>query len=341
MSDTTPNTGNRNDQTWDENPSNNGEVREPADNPEATEARATEQHSDEHHAANETDPNGFTGTGSHAAASEPEASPAYRADTGHDETLTHEPYRPAATVGTGVTTAAAATPAAAPVAPPAPEYTPRDEYPEYSPTKTKPAAQAATPTATQTATQQPIYVQAPTPPRNRGNRAAGILVALLSTVVYAALYAIVAMIIVGVNVSTAADATATFSEFIVLPVFYIPVIFFFLALSVLVALVNRGGWWAYVLFGFVVAAVVYLSYIGGALLTQQAWNYTPDEAARFVGTLWLNPLAIAAAVIAREVPIWAGAWIARRGRLVTERNAAAKTEYERQLAEGPQLTRSA
>ena len=73
MSDTTPNNGNRTDQKWDENPSNTGEVREPADNPEAAEERATEQHSDEHHAANETDPNGYTGTGSHSAASEPEA----------------------------------------------------------------------------------------------------------------------------------------------------------------------------------------------------------------------------------------------------------------------------
>ena len=183
-------------------------------------------------------------------------------------------------------------------------------------------------------------MQAPTAPRDRGNRGAGILVALLATVVYAALYALVAMIIVGVNVSTAADAAARFGEFVVRPVFYVPVIFFFLALAVLVAIVNRGGWWAYVLFGFAVAVVVYLSYIGGALLTVQAWNYTPAEAAGFVGTLWLNPLAIAAAIIAREVPIWAGAWISRRGRSVTVRNAQAREEHERQLAEGPQLTRS-
>ena len=331
MSDTTPNNGNRNDQNRDENPSDAGEAREPTDSPEST-----EQHSDERHAATETDPNGFTGTGSHAAASEPEAASADRSDTGQDETLTHEPYRPAATVGTGAATAAAAA-----AAPPAPEYTPRDEYPEYSPTKTQPAVQAETPTAAQTPTAQPIYVQAPTPPRNRGNRAPGILVAALATVVYAAVYALVAMIVVGVNVDSAAEATARFTEFVIRPVFYIPVFFFFIALAVLVALVNRGGWWAYVLFGFVVAAVVYFSYIGGALLTVQAWNYSPEEAVRFVNTLWLNPLAIAAAVIAREVPIWAGAWIARSGRSVTARNAETRAEYERQLAEGPKLTRSA
>jgi len=310
------NDGNRNDENRNENSGINdreyaGEVSEPVEVSAA----------DEHHAASETDPNGYTGTGSHSAAAN-EPAPEPTPDTAQDERLTHERYRPA--VAAGPVGAAAAAPGTAPA--PVPEPAAREEY-------------AAAPT--QPATQQPVYVQAPTPPRNRGNRGAGVLVALLGTVVYAALYALVAMIIVGVNVATAADATARFSEFIVRPVFYVPVIFFFLALSLLVALVNRGGWWAYVLFGFVVAAVVYLSYLGGALLTVQAWNFTPEEAARFIGTVWLNPLAIAAAVIAREVPIWAGAWIARRGRSVTARNAQDREEYDRQLAEGPQAARSA
>jgi hypothetical protein len=188
--------------------------------------------------------------------------------------------------------------------------------------------------------QTPIYVQAPIAPKNRGNRGAGILIALLSTVVYAALYAAVAFVIAAVNSSTVADTNARFGEFLVRPVYYIPVIFFFLAFALLVAIVNRGGWWAYVLFGFLVAVVVYFSYIGGALLTVQAWNLTPSEAGRLLGTLWLNPFGIAAAVIAREVPIWFGAWIARRGRKVTERNVEARKEYDRQIAAGPQLAHS-
>ncbi|TFB48437.1 hypothetical protein [Cryobacterium tagatosivorans] len=332
MSDTTPTDGNRNDgkrndENWTDNPENTGEVREPVEQPEHVEQPEPVEHAgtDEHHAAAGTDPNGFTGTGSHAAVSEPTPAetpaeaPAQAPEPTPADAMTHESYRPAATV------AAAAPAAAAPAA--TPDYAPREQATDYVPT--------------QTATPQPIYVQAPTPPRYRGNRATGILVALLATVAYAVLYALVAIIIVGVNVDSAAEATARFTEFVVRPVFYIPVIFFFIALAVLVALVNRGGWWAYVLFGFAVAAVVYFSYIGGALLTVQAWNYAPEEAVRFVNTLWLNPLAIAAAVIAREVPIWAGAWIARSGRSVTARNAEARAEYERQLAEGPQVTRSA
>ncbi|MFO7690388.1 MAG: hypothetical protein R6W83_07510 [Cryobacterium sp.] len=205
---------------------------------------------------------------------------------------------------------------------PAPQYT--DPAPEY----TAPVQQT------------PIYVQAPTPPRDRGNRGAGVLIALLATLVYTAIYALVALVIAGMTSSTLATATATFAEFAVRPVFYVPVIFFFLAFSLLIVLVNRAGWWSYVLFGFLVAVVVYFSYLSGALLTVQAWNQTPEAALRFLSSQWLNPGAIAAAVIAREVPIWFGAWISRRGRGVTARNAAAHAEYERILAEGPQLSRS-
>jgi len=184
----------------------------------------------------------------------------------------------------------------------------------------------------------PIYVQAPTPPTPAGNRAGGILIALLATVAYALIFAIAAFVISGLTSVTIEQTVNTFSAFVVRPVFYIPVIFFFGAFSLLIAIVNRGGWWAYVLFGFLVAVIVYFSYIGGALLTVQAWTMTPTEAAAFISTQWLNPGAIAAAVVAREVPIWFGAWIAARGRKVTARNIEARQEYDRLINEGPQLT---
>ena len=186
----------------------------------------------------------------------------------------------------------------------------------------------------------PIYVQAPSKPRDRSNRGGGILIALLATLAFTVLYAVAAFIIIGVTSTTLTATSAGFRAFAELPVFYVPVIFFFLSYAGLIALINRGGWWAYVLFGFLVAVVVYFSYIGAALLSVQAWNFTPDEAYRFVSQQWLNPGAIAAAVVAREVPIWTGAWIARRGRSVTARNATTKAEYDRLLADGPQGIRS-
>jgi hypothetical protein len=214
-----------------------------------------------------------------------------------------------------------------------------------TPTVVQPAAQQPIAHPTQQQTQQfaptPIYVTAPTAPKTQGNRAAGILIGLIATAVFAGLYALVAFFISAAGAANIGDATARFTDFLLLPVFYVPVIFFFLAFALLVAVLNRAGWWSYVLGGFLVAVVVYFSYIGGALLAVQAWTLTGSEAARFISTQWLNPGAIAAAVVAREVPIWFGAWIARRGRSVTAKNLAARQEYERQLAEGPQLARPA
>ncbi|WP_104135529.1 hypothetical protein [Cryobacterium sp. Y62] len=212
---------------------------------------------------------------------------------------------------------------------------PVDDVPVDAPA---PAAAYTAPAA-----QSPIYVQAPTKPRLRSNRGGGILIALLATVVFALLYAAAAFIIIGVTSTSVAATVTGFTTFAALPVFYIPILFFFLAYGGLIALVNRGGWWAYVLFGFIVAVIVYFSYIGGALLglvfDGTANKVGAADLSRFVASLWLNPGAIAAGLIAREIPIWAGAWIARRGRRVTARNLEARTEYERLLADGPHLTR--
>jgi len=239
------------------------------------------------------------------------------------------------------------------------------EHKDYTPAYVPPAAVVSTPAAAgqpavqspaqqqapvqqpvqQQPTQQfaptPVYVTAPTPPKTLGNRAAGILIGLIATAVFAVVYALVAFFISAAGAVDVADATSRFTDFLVLPVYYVPVIFFFLAFALLVAILNRAGWWAYVLGGFIVAVIVYFSYLGGALLAVQAWTLTPSEAVRFMSNQWLNPGAIAAAIVAREVPIWFGAWIARRGRSVTAKNIANKQEYERQLAEGPQLARPA
>ena len=302
MSDTTPNDG-----------KTNRETDASATTPEHHEDDNTGTGSsavDESSTAAGTEPNRYPGTGSHSALT-PEPVP----DPVAADAVKRETYVPSSTYGSNGATIRSD------------DSVEREQYPEYNPE--------------QPVSQTPIYVQAPTPPRNRSNRGFGIMVALLATVIYAALYALAVFIIANVNSGSIASATETFSEFVVRPVFYVPVIVFFLALALLIALVNRGGWWAYVLVGFFVAVVVYFSYIGGALLTVQVWNFTPDEAASFVSTQWLHPSAIGAAVIAREVTIWAGAWIARRGHNVTTRNLEAHQEHERLLAEGPQFDRRA
>lgn len=182
---------------------------------------------------------------------------------------------------------------------------------------------------------QAIYVQAPTEPKPRGNRGFGVLVGLLATVVFALLYAGVSyLVILGQN--PVPDAVRVLGQFLAQPVFWIPVIFFFLAFALLAVVLNRAAWWTWAVFGLLTAVIVYFAYIGGALLTVAAWQFTLAETGEFLSNQWLSPYAIIAAVVARELPIWFGGWIAARGRTVTERNRQAREEYERQLAAGPQ-----
>lgn len=193
----------------------------------------------------------------------------------------------------------------------------------------------APPVAPSPPSPQAIYVQAPAEPKPRGNRGFGVLVGLLATVVFAVLYAGVSyLVILGQN--PVPDATRVLGQFLAQPVFWIPVIFFFLAFALLAVLLNRAAWWTWAVFGLLTAVIVYFSYIGGALLTVAAWQFTLGETGEFLSNQWLSPYAIIAAVVARELPIWFGGWIAARGRTVTERNRQAREEYERQLAAGPQ-----
>lgn len=185
---------------------------------------------------------------------------------------------------------------------------------------------------------QTIYVQAPTPPKAKGNRGFGVLVALLGTVLFGVLYAGIAYVLYLSFGATAGEAIGIV-EFIARPTFWVPVVVFFLAFALLAAIVNRGPWWAYAVFGLLVGVVVYFSYIGGALLAVEAWTLTLDRASEFIGERWLDPFAIIAAVVAREIPIWLGGWIAARGRAVTERNRLAFEAYDRELAAGPQPQR--
>lgn len=197
------------------------------------------------------------------------------------------------------------------------------------------AAASAAPSAPAPPSPQAIYVQAPAEPKPRGNRGFGVLVGLLATVVFALLYAGIAYLII-LSQNPAPDAGRVLLQFLAQPVFWVPVVFFFLAFALLAVTLNRAAWWTWAVFGLLAAVIVYFSYIGGALLTVAAWQFTPDEAGDFLANQWLSPYAIVAAIIARELPIWFGGWIAARGRTVTERNRAAREEYERQLAAGPQ-----
>ena len=184
---------------------------------------------------------------------------------------------------------------------------------------------------------QAIYVQAPNPPKTRGNRGFGILVGLLATLAFAVLYAGVAFLLISGFGAGRGDGVGVFTEFLARPVFWVPIAAFFLAFALLAAILNKAAWWTWAVFGLFVGVVVYFAYIGGALLTVEAWRLTFEEAQDFIAQRWLDPFAIAALIIARELPIWFGGWVAAHGRTVAERNREAREEYDRQIAAGPQV----
>ncbi len=188
--------------------------------------------------------------------------------------------------------------------------------------------------------QQPIFVQAPEPPRERGNRGTAGLIGLLATVVFAVLFlgvilglGAIAGDVTGENIGDAALAPLTTWGF------WTPVVVFFLGFWFLGAIINRGRWGLWVVFGLIVGVIAYGGFILGQLFEAPFWLITASEGAELVGEQLYAPLAIAAFVLGRELTIWFGAWVARSGARKTELNAEAQREYERTLEAGPTLPR--
>ncbi|MEV8273204.1 ABC transporter [Microbacterium sp. NPDC077184] len=188
---------------------------------------------------------------------------------------------------------------------------------------------------------QPIFVQAPEAPRPRGNRAAAGAIGLLAALAFAVLYLgawigfrAIAGEISGENIGTEALAMlGTWS-------LWVPTVVFFVAFWLLGAIINRGRWGQWVIFGLLVGAAAYAGHILGQLFQAPFWMLTAREGAALVEEQLLAPGAIAAFIIGRELTIWFGAWVAARGRRVTELNVEAQREYERTLEAGPQLVRA-
>lgn len=191
----------------------------------------------------------------------------------------------------------------------------------------------------------PLYFQQPSPPTLKANRLAGILISLLATAVFALIYA-------GLLAAWRAPLfpPSTFLAEGLLPYltslgFILPVVAFFVAMAVLVLIFNRSGWWVYVIFGIIVAALVWGAAGAGYSLSPELAD--AEDLAREYG-LSLEHIAsfaltipgIMAGLAAREVAIWFGAWIGARGRRVKRRNAEAMQEYEAKLQElqTPQTT---
>lgn len=190
--------------------------------------------------------------------------------------------------------------------------------------KPEPAALPATP-------MQTIYVHAPVPPRKKGNRGIGSLIVVGSAVIFAAIYAGVVLAVVPLFAPPRAVGFE-FLDFITSATFFVPVLVFAVAFILLVLLLNRAGWWAYILGSLFVGLVVYFGSIGVLLVLNGSVGVTPNEGLRLFRSALQSPVTIIAGIAAREVALWMGATIAARGRKVKLRNAEAHAAYDRDTA---------
>ena len=200
---------------------------------------------------------------------------------------------------------------------------------EVEVTETEPVAPTDQPDDVVTSVPKPqiIYVTAPAAPRPQGNRGFGALIALLSSLLFLVLLALVRAI-AGVLVE------GRFSvNFLAAPAFYAPVIAFAIGFVLLVLILNRAAWWTYILGSIFVGLFVYFGTIGIGLLGTGIILATPAEAGLLFLAQLTNPFVIVSALLAREVSMWVGAGIAARGRRVKERNVVARETYDRELAE--------
>jgi hypothetical protein len=176
-----------------------------------------------------------------------------------------------------------------------------------------------------------VYVQAPIPPKLRGNRGVGSLLAVLGAVLFAALFGVA--VIIAFFFRGDAAPLSTFALFIQNAAFWVPVLVFLVAFVLLVLIVNRAGWAAHVFGSLVVALVTYFGSIGLLLLIGNISAAATGGGTPTFGSLALNPFVIIAALVAREVSIWIGLAISARGRRVKAKNLELVDEWEQEHAE--------
>ena len=211
--------------------------------------------------------------------------------------------------------------------------TPADEVPEEIVVEDdeivveeEPTSASATATATLTdekaesplAGERVVYVTTPTPPKPASNRIVGSLLALAGTLVFAVGYGLVGAAYIALT-----GSDLGFGDFITDAIFWVPVLFFTIGFVLVAVLVNRAAWWVHVVASLLVALITYFGSIGMLLLVTSI----AGASVGFVATAF-SPFVIAATIVAREVSIWVGLLISRRGKRITARNRAEREAFD-------------
>ena len=173
--------------------------------------------------------------------------------------------------------------------------------------------------------QEVIVVDAPVEPRKKGNRGLGFALALLATVIFTAL-------LVGAAFVLALTGDGDLG-FLTEPAFYLPALAFFIGLLLVTLVLNRAGWWSHIIGSVVVGLITWFGSASLALVAAGMATMNQTEANEAFWAALFSPILIIAALLAREVAIWTGAILARRGRTLKVRNAEALEAYKREQAD--------
>ncbi len=156
------------------------------------------------------------------------------------------------------------------------------------------------------------------------NRATAVLIAIAGGVLFSILFILAAVLYnwaawtfgTGSGANNVVDFIQSRTlAFLATPVYWLTTIAFTVYFVLLAILLHRALWRSYVIGGLLVALLTYLTAVGAGLFTVHAWTLTFGEALNF---LWrgiaFNPLVLVTVVLAREIPIWFGGWIAITGK---------------------------
>lgn len=191
-----------------------------------------------------------------------------------------------------------------------------------------PVAPAAVPVAE--APREVVYVQAPTPPKERGNRGFGVLISILGAIAFGLLYLAAAVVI---SLVPGTGFTASIPVFLASDAFWVPIAAYAVFSVIFALIVNRAAWWAHVISSIFVALLTYGASIGVLALLRGVVGMTAEVGLQLIGAMATSALLLAVLVVARETNLWFGLAISTRGRRVKERNAVARAEFERSVAE--------
>ena len=179
-----------------------------------------------------------------------------------------------------------------------------------------------------------LYMQTPMPPEIRGNRGAGVLIALLASLSFAVVFAGGLALWLAPSFPPSTFLSQGLMPWVVNIGFGAATLGFFIGFTILVLIGGRAGWWVYVVFGLLVAAFTWgAAVLGYALNDRFAGEVVSLQPGALLGEYGLILPVIIAAIVAREVTVWFGAWVGARGRRMKRQNAEAIEEYENALAE--------